>query len=63
MKIKEENNQVIVTFSKAEFDIFKDAAITGVEELTILARGDVITETDKEYATKSLASLNSIKLE
>lgn len=63
MIFKEENNQVVVTFSKEEFGTFKEAAVTAIEELTILARGEVITETDKEYATKSLAYLNAIKVE
>ncbi len=63
MIFKEENNQVVVTFSKEEFGTFKEAAVTAVEELTILAKGDVITETDKEYAKKSLAILETIKVE
>lgn len=63
MIIKEENNQVVVTFSKEEFGTIKEAAVTAIEELIILSRGEVITETDKEYATKSLAILREIKVE
>lgn len=63
MKIQKTNDNVIMTFSKEEFTLFREGAKLAIEELDLLSKGDVMTEVDQTIAATALDKLNSVKVE